>query len=181
MQSTSRHWLGRDFQIVTFAIGPEDTVEDAHMRGSKARFKLAKGTHDADSWHFLTGSKESIERLTTAIGYRYTKDGDDYAHPAVIMIATPGGSISRYLYGLTFASQDIELGLSEATLGTINDRVVDRILLYCYKYDPIAQEYVVVAQNIMQIGGYITLVLVGGFVAYMLIGERRKRQELRNS
>lgn len=175
LQSVSRHWMGRDFQIVTFSIGPEDAQDILVAKAQRARKKVGRGTHDANSWHFVRGTQSSIARLTAALGYRYTKDGEDYAHPAVIVVTTGEGKITRYLYGLTFPSQDVELALSEARSGTINDTVTDKILLYCYKYDPVAQEYVLAARNFMQVGGYVTLVVVVGFLASLWVTDRRKR------
>jgi protein SCO1/2 len=56
----------------------------------------------ASGWHFLTGSKESVEAATKAANFRFSFDAKNnlFAHAAGVMILTPDGHISRYFYGI---------------------------------------------------------------------------------
>ncbi len=75
--------------------------------------------------------------MTDAIGFQYRYDArqKQYAHPAAIYLLTPDARIARYLYGIQYDPKDLRLGLLEATAGR-SVTTTERILLYCYHYDP---------------------------------------------
>ena len=52
---------------------------------------------------------------------------------------------------------------------------MERILLYCYQYDPDAKGYVVFARNVMKLGGMITLSLVVLLLAALWIKEKIRK------
>jgi protein SCO1/2 len=164
--------LGRDYDVITFSINPE---EDAPMAARKKRAYLAElgAGVDSSAWHFLTGSKASIDALTGAVGfgYRWDEETKQYAHAASIMFLSPNGVVTRYLYGLEYKSFDLNKALSEAADGTIGS-TIDRIVMYCFTYDPTLRSYVPHAINIMKVGGVLTMVLLGGFLAIMWSKER---------
>jgi len=166
---------GRDFEVVVFSFDPGETPELAAKK--KATYLQEYGhPESADGWHFLTGSESAIRALTDAIGFRYRYDAerDEYAHAAAIMIATPEGDLSRYFFGVEYSSRDLRLGMVEASRGDVGS-IVDQVLLFCYHYDPSVGAYSAVAMNIIRLGGVITLLLVGGFVALSLLRDRRGR------
>ena len=109
-----------------------------------------------------------MKKLADQVGfhYRYDDRQSQYAHPAVIMILTPEGRVSRYLYGIKFSPRDLRLALTEASESKFS-LSTDRILLYCFHYDPQARGYVLFATNLMRAGGVLT-VLVLGFVLLRL-------------
>jgi protein SCO1/2 len=43
-------------------------------------------------------------------------------------------------------------------------------------YDPIGAKYVLVARNVMRLGGVVTVFLLGGFLLLMWSRERKKRR-----
>ncbi len=164
--------LGVDYDVITFTINP---AEDAPMAARKNRAYLAElGTvQDSSGWHFLTGNKASIDALTNAVGfgYRWDEETQQYAHAASIIFLSPNGVVTRYLYGLEFKPFDLNKALSEAADGTIGS-TIDRIVMYCFTYDPTLRSYVPHAINIMKVGGLLTMVLLGGFLAIMWSKER---------
>ncbi len=81
-------------------------------------------------------------------------------HPSVISILSPKGKISRYLYGIEFPERDLKLGILEASEGKIGS-TIDKIILYCYHYDPYKNTYTLFATNIMRLGGILTIALLG--------------------
>jgi protein SCO1/2 len=168
----SKLQLGRDYDVITFSINP---AEDALMAARKKRayLKTFDGPIDSTAWHFLTGNKAAIDKLTDAIGfgYRWDEETQQYAHAASIMFVSPSGVLTRYLYGLEFKPFDLTKALSEAANGTIGS-TIDRILMYCYTYDPTLRSYVPHAINIMKVGGLLTMVLLGGFLAIMWSKEK---------
>ena len=165
---------GREFSLLTVSFDDRERPEQAAAR---KRAYLARYKHPSaeKSWRFLTGDKESLRRLTDAVGFRYAWDErtKQFAHPAGVLVLTPDGRIGRYLFGVEYAPKDLRLGLVEAGQGRIGSPV-DRLLLYCYQYDPAQGRYGAVVMRIVRLGGLATMTLLGGFVIVMLRRERRQ-------
>ncbi|PYS46043.1 MAG: hypothetical protein DMG13_30805 [Acidobacteria bacterium] len=128
----------------------------------------------ADGWHFLTGDEASIARLTDAVGFRYKYDPESqqWAHASAIMVLTPEGRLSRYFYGLEYSARDLRLSLVEAAANRIGSPA-DRVLLYCYHYDPTTGKYGIVIMNILRLAGLGTVLALGAFVTLMIYRERK--------
>jgi len=169
--------VGVDYDIITLSIDPRDTVaaaaeKKAAMVGSYGRPEAAKG------WHFLVGDEQNISRVASAIGWKYHYDErqGQYAHPSAITLLKPNARVARYLYGIEFSPQDLKLGLLEASEGK-SISTVERIVLYCYHYDPQDRKYSLVAMHLMQLGGGVTLVLLSGFLGVLWLGDRKKSRK----
>jgi len=50
-------------------------------------------------------------------GFHFKKVGEDFEHPVSLIIVTPDGKITRYLYGTEFLPFDIKIALLEASQG----------------------------------------------------------------
>lgn len=158
---------GREYTIISYSIDPEETHE--HAAKSKEMYLADLDRAGAeDGWHFLTGSEESIKKLSEAVGFKYKYDErtGEYLHLASIMLISPEGVITRYLYGLQFLEFDLRNALSEAADGRIGS-AIDRMILYCFTYDPASQSYVPVAMNIMKLGGLATVLILGIFLTLL--------------
>ncbi|TVQ65092.1 MAG: SCO family protein [Balneolaceae bacterium] len=164
---------GKDYTIISFSIDPAETPEMAAR--SKQRYLSDLDRPGAENgWHFLTGSRESIEAVTNAVGFRYKYDEltGEYLHLASIMMLSPEGVVTRYLYGAAFREFDLRNALFEAADGTIGN-TLDRVLFYCFTYDPSSQSYVPVAMNIMKLGGLATVIFLGIFLSVFWRREKR--------
>jgi protein SCO1/2 len=157
--------LGRDFRITTVSIDPDDAPETARARAGEIYAEM-KGTGDkASRWPFLLGDEKAIGALTAAVGFRYRKVGNEFAHPDVVIVLTPEGKISRYLYGIEQSPIDLKMALLEATGGNIGESTaMNQVLLFCFQYDPVGKKYALYARNIMKAGGVLTIVLLGGLL-----------------
>lgn len=165
---------GKDMEIVTVSFDPGETPELA--RGKKTTYIKSYGNEDAAAgWHFLTGKQEAIAKLTETVGfsYAYDEESDEYAHASGIVLATPEGKISRYLFGIEYAPRDLRLSLVEASMNKIGSPV-DRLLLFCYHYDAVAGTYSVAIMNIVRLGCIATVV---GLAAFMTVMFRRDAQK----
>ncbi len=173
--------IGRDYQVVTVSFDPRETPELAAEK-KKHYTATYRRPGAAEGWHFLTGDQDSIEKLATATGFRYHFDekSDQYAHGSGIMIATPDGKISRYLYGIEYPPPDLRFGLVESSEGKIGSPV-DQILLLCYHYDPLTGRYGVAISRVLKAAGVLTILTVGTFLGCMYRLERRRTQALRAS
>lgn len=167
---------GEDYTIISFSIDPQEGPELA-AQNKELYLRDLDRPKASDGWHFLTGDQEAISALTESLGFRYKYDEQtgEYVHPASIMMVSPEGTISRYLYGLEFREMDLRNALHEAAGGKIGSPV-DKVVLYCFSYDPASQSYVPVAMNIMKLGGLATVVILGIFLGIFWRRERRSSQ-----
>lgn len=163
--------IGKEFDVVTVSFDPRETSELARSK-KETYIQWYKRPGAAQGWHFLTGDKESIDKLTDAVGFHYKFDQstDQFIHASGIMIATPQGKLARYFYGIDYAPKDLRLGLIEASNNEIGNPV-DRLLLYCYHYDPAAGKYGAAIMNILRAAGLFT---VAGVVAMLWLLRRRR-------
>lgn len=152
---------GKDYEIVFVSIDPKETyklaadkketyVQDYHREGSR------------DGFHFLVGKQPEITKLAEAVGFKYkwVEDVQQYSHPAVVMVASPEGKLTRYLYGVKFDDQTMRLSLVEASDGKVGN-TIDQIILTCFHYDGTQGKYAMVAVNMMRAGGALTVIVLG--------------------
>ncbi|MGH9509631.1 MAG: SCO family protein [Terriglobales bacterium] len=155
---------GREFNLVLVSIDPKETPQLAAAK-KKNYLERYQRSGAAEGWHFLTGEQPAIERLAQAVGFRYAYDPKtgQYAHAAAIMVLTPEGRIAQYYYGIEYPPRDLRLGLVEASKERIGS-VADRVLLYCYHYDPAKGRYGAVAMNVLRLAGVATILVLGTFI-----------------
>jgi protein SCO1/2 len=172
---------GKDFQIIVISIDPSETPK---LAAQKKAFYLKRYGHPetANGWHFLTGQRPAIDAVTRAIGFGYVRvpgpDGrlTQYAHASSIQIATPDGKLAQYYLGVEYSPKDVLLGLVDASDHKIGSPVAN-ILTYCYRYDPQVDRHSLIVARVVQLGGIITVALLGGFMFVMF---RRDIQMARN-
>jgi protein SCO1/2 len=165
---------GRDFDVVVASIDVKETPELAAAKKQEILARYGRpGT--AAGWHFLTGPQPSIDRLANAVGFRYVYDPqrNQFAHAAGIVILTPGGRISRYLFGVEYAPRDVRLALIESAGGKIGG-LVDQVLLYCFHYDPAIGRYSAATLRIVRLAAVAT---VAGLVLLIVLLRRRENAQ----
>jgi len=168
---------GEDYRIVTVSVDPAEEV--SRSRASEERYnRELPDNHVGKPWRFFTADSTTLAALTDQVGFKYYYDDErgEFMHPAVVQVLTADGMISRYLYGIEYTSRDFRLAIIEGSEGKVGN-TIDRILLYCMHYDPDAEGYVMVAGQVMKLGGAITL-LVFGFALGMLWVKDRTRQKV---
>jgi protein SCO1/2 len=165
---------GKDFEIVTVSFNPHDTPASAAAKKAVylERYKRAGA---AEGWHFLTGDQPSIDRLTKAAGFRYVWDAEtkQYAHPSGVIVLTPDGRLSRYLFGIEYGPRDLRLGIVEASEGKVGTPV-DALLLYCYHYDPMTGRYGLVIMRAIRMAGAATVLALAAFIVVMVRKEHTR-------
>lgn len=165
--------LGKEFVAINVSFNPRETPELAAAKKATYLKEYRRPGSEA-GWHFLTGDEESIRRLTEAVGFQYAWDerNQQYAHATGLVVLTPGGQIARYFYGVEFSPRDLRFALIEAAQGKIGSPV-DKLLLYCFHYDPSTGRYSALALNSIRIGGVLTVAALISFIVVMLRRERR--------
>ncbi len=158
---------GNQFELVAVSINPEETPELASKK--KQAYLDSYGRPEAASgWHFLTGKESQIKQLAFELGFGYTYDEREkqYAHSAALFVLTPEGQLSRILYGIEFKPRDLKLALVEAADGKVGT-VVDRFLLFCYRYDPNLRSYSVYLFNVMRVAGAVTALAIVALLGFL--------------
>jgi len=155
---------GEEYQIVAVSIDPRETPELAAQKHD-AYIESMQKEIDGESWAFLVGEESQSRALAEALGFQYywVEENEIYAHPAVSYVLTDEGKITRYLYGLDHKKRDLRLALVEGGQGKVGN-TADKLLLYCYQYDPDSEGYVLFAENLMKLGGALTVVILGSVV-----------------
>lgn len=184
---------GKDFQIISFSINPAE--EPALAAEKKAKYLNSLGLADAGAgWHFLTGlplppegerklgengeplgaGADNIHALAQSIGFRYWYDRElgHYAHQPGIVVLTPKGRISKYLFGIEFDARTLKFALIEASEGKVGT-VVDQLWMLCFHYDPTTGKYGLVITGLLRIVGAVFLLFLVGFIVLQLRRERR--------
>lgn len=165
---------GTDYDVVFVSFDTSDTPDMALKKKHEALARFARPTTDG-GWHFLTGTRESIDAVTQAANFSYSYDEKTktYGHASGILLLTPDGRISRYFFGVDYPASNVRLGLVDASAGKIGTPV-DHLLLFCYQYDPTRARYSATIMTVIRMGGVITLFcMVLGFVIF-------RRREHRN-
>lgn len=168
---------GQEFEVLTISIDP---TEHFGMAREKKAAYMASYDRPAPGWHFMADYEGNAKKLSDQLGFGYKLDprSGQYAHPAVIFVLSPDGMISRYLYGARYKAFDIRMALTEAAKGK-SGLTVEKVLLYCFHYDPEEKSYVLAARNLMRLGGVLT-VLIFGFVLWRLWRGERARSARSN-
>lgn len=159
--------LGEDYFAFTLSVDPRETSYLAAER--KRGYLQALGEPSAAAgWTFATGQNPEIQRLAEAVGFGYAYDPstDQYAHPAVIMVLTASGKISRYLYGFEYPPRDLKLALVEAG-GEKVGTSLDRVLLRCFKYDPALRRYGLYVTGILKGGALLVFAALAALLAFL--------------
>jgi protein SCO1/2 len=163
---------GNEFDVISISIDPTETSEMAAEK--KATYLSNFDQPVRRGWHFLADHNGNVKKLAEQVGFRYNYDPvqQQYAHSSAIMILSPTGMVSRYLYGIKFRERDLRLALTEAA-GNKFGMSFEKLLLMCYHYDPSAKSYVLFATNVMRLGGFLVVLILGLWLG------RYWRQELR--
>jgi len=164
---------GRDYDVIFVSFDDRDTAQMAAAK-KKTSLDHFRRPETAAGWHFLTGSKESIASITNAANFHFNYDTKNnlFAHASGIMLLTPDGRISRYFYGVEFPGRDLRLGLVDASQGKIGTPV-DKMLLFCFQYDPFTARYSATILSIMRLMAVGT---VAGLLLMILIFRRRDKR-----
>jgi protein SCO1 len=165
---------GRDYNVVVASIDPAEKPELAAQTKSAYAKEFGRASFNS-GWHFLTGTQGAISRLASAVGFRYRWDEPtrQFVHAGGIMVATPDGKLSRYLYGVRYAPADLRLALVEASERKIGSPV-DAFLLFCFHYDAAQGKYTLAILNALKIAAGITLAGLAALLFLLMRGEKQK-------
>lgn len=151
---------GEKFQVLAVSFDAKETPELGAGK-KKSYMDLYERPGTEKGWHFLTADQNTIDQLTSSVGFKFkwNEKEKEWAHASAAIVTTPKGIVSRYLGGIMFDAKDVKLALNEATEGKIGN-FVDKVLLYCFHYDPQANKYSLAAFNLVRVGGVVVVILL---------------------
>jgi protein SCO1/2 len=159
---------GKDFTFLTISFDELDTPEVARAKKMNYLAVIGKPFPEAE-WRFLTGDAENIRKFTDSVGFNFVREKDGFNHPVVLIVLSPDGKIVRYLYGKNFLPFDLQMAVSEASQGKVG-LSVQRLLLFCYSYDPPGRSYVF---NILRVYGTVMILIVVSLFVYLTVTRKK--------
>ena len=173
-----------DWRIVAFSIDPGDAPADAHRRReldlAYASFlEGARGDEAPPHLDVLVADAAQSRRIAQAVGYRYQKlaassgaPEGDIAHPATVIVATPSGTVARYLNGVQFAPEELRTALVDAGEGHIGG-LGERLAILCAHFAPLVGRHSGTVMDAARVAGLLTL---AGLVAIAWRHQARGRR-----
>jgi protein SCO1/2 len=158
--------IGKEFEVVDVSINPRET--SAVAAAKKRAYVKRYGRPGAElGWHFLTGNEAAIRQLTEQVGFHYAYDpvSKEYAHPSGLIVLTPEGKVSAYLFGVTYASKALFESLQHASTSDVASPIQQFILL-CFHYNPITGKYssaIIICLRVLSLT--CLAVMIGFFIA----------------
>ncbi|MDF1564061.1 MAG: SCO family protein [Deltaproteobacteria bacterium] len=163
--------VGEAYRLVTVSFDPGDTPELARLKRDATLRRMKKTAPEPEEWRFLTGDQASIDRITQAVGFNYTRteDGQGFNHPGVVVFLSPEGKICRYLHGQQFNPLDVRMAVEDAAVGRPRP-LMRKIQQLCFAYDPVGRAYVLRTNRIILA---VTMLFAFGFGIYLVTRKRR--------
>ena len=163
--------LGEDYQALTISFDPREGTFLAIKKKNNYLNLMKKKEQAEKGWLFFTSDSTNVSNLTEATGFRYKPTGNDFIHAATLIIVDPKGKITRYMNGIYFLPFELKMSILEAAEGK-SGPTINRVLQYCYSYDPEGQKYVM---NVTKVAG--TLIIFMGLVLFLVLVFVRKRKK----
>jgi len=164
---------GMDYQVLTISFDPRESIELGIRKKNNYLNLMSNPEPFKDGWKFFVSDSANIIRLTDAIGFKYKRTGNDFIHAASICVVSQEGKITRYLNGIYFLPFEITLALTEASKG-ISAPTVNRVLEFCFAYDPVGQKYVLSMTRVA--APIITLTALVIVLILVVQGRRNKKK-----
>ena len=173
----------RDYDVLTVSFDERDTPKIAEQAKKNYIGLIHHKTASEDSWRFLTAKRENIKILTDAVGFHFQRDMHGFVHPAVLIILSPRGKITRYVYAskyaygvaypVTFSPFELKTALTDASQEKVFTGRASA-LLYCFPHEPKKQETFF---SILSIAGTSMLFLLAAFFIYLVTTSRKFRSD----
>ncbi len=172
---------GKDFDVVAISFDARENERVDLTKNKKASYMARYGRAGAEKgWHFLTGEQSEIDKVTQAVGfnYQYDEKSNQFAHAGGIMVVTPEGKLSRYLYGIDYSPKDLKFSLMDSAQNKIGNPV-EQLYLYCFHYDPASGKYGLAILSVLRLLAVATLLGIGGLLIVFWRYNKNKTADLK--
>jgi protein SCO1 len=156
--------IGEDYQVLTVSFDYRETT-DLAARKHINYLNLVKKEGANKGWTFYTADSATIRRFTNAAGFEFKRTGNDFVHAAALIVLSPQRKITRYLNGIYFQPFEFKMALAEASKGQ-SGPTINRILQFCYAYDPQGKQYVL---NVTRVSGIIIALMALLFFLWLAV------------
>lgn len=163
---------GVDFKILTVSINKDETPELA-LQKKRNYMKGIKRKIPDEAWLWMTADSANIAGITDEVGFNFQRTGDDFAHPAALIMLSPEGKIARYLYGIMFNQFDLKMAIIEASEGRVGPTIA-KVIKFCFSYDPEGRKYVF---NFLKVAASVIILFVVVFVAVISLKSTKNRKK----
>ncbi len=167
----AREAFGDDkFSVVTIGFDWRvDTAEQMRIYASSRRI-------DETHWHFLSGDAQSIEAITSDLGFAFIASAKGFDHLSQTTIVDANGNIYRQVYGQDFDAPALVEPLKELIFDTpraagVIEHWVDTFRFFCTVYDPNSGRYLFDYSIFMTI--LVGLICLGAILFFILHEWRR--------
>jgi protein SCO1/2 len=154
---------GRDFQILTVSFDDRDTPEIAAEKRTNYLGEI-KRPFPPSAWRFLTGDAATTKKLADAVGFHFKRMGDDFVHAAAIIFIGPKGSVTRYMYGVTYLPADVQMAALEAARNETRPTIA-KFLSFCFGYDPQGRRLVLTITSVAATVTVVAAVIFAVFIS----------------
>lgn len=162
---------GEDYNAVALSFDERETPETA-KRWKNEHLSSMKKEIPENSWRFLTGDSINIRKLTDAAGFYFKRDtNNNFAHMASLIILSPKGKVTRYIFGTTFLQTDLKMAIEKAKMEQ-STPTINKLLAFCYSYDRKGDRYFF---DITKTVGIISLLTVSVFFAVLMLKGRKNK------
>ncbi|MEO0202895.1 MAG: hypothetical protein ABIL37_04140 [candidate division WOR-3 bacterium] len=169
--------IGKDYKIVAFSFDYKNTLQDAKSKSEYCKLLNS----NSENCKFLFSDSSNINKMLNFLGIKIRRiSKDEISHPVTVIILTPSGRISNYLYGLSFLGIDLRLSIYNAQVEKIRDisDLAKSALLFCFHYDPKGGKYAFQFTKVAGIIGISMLILV--FIIVKLYKSNRANEHQLN-
>lgn len=138
----ARSAVGADaFSVVTIGFDVRNDTPE-RMRAF-ARQQLVASEKN---WVFLSADEAAITQLAADLGFLFFPSSKGFDHLIQTTVVDAKGNIYRQIYGMDFESGFLTGAMQELVLGTLQEAlslsaIINRVRLFCTKYDPATDRY----------------------------------------
>jgi len=161
---------GKDFQVMTVSFDDRDTPAMAARKRANLLTEITRPFPPA-AWRLFTGPTATTRTLADGVGFGFKRQGGDFIHPAALIILSPRGEVTRYLYGISYLPAELEQAIQEAAKEEPRPSV-SKLQNICFRYDPGSRKYVF---SVTRVVAAITLSIALVFVLALVLKGRRTK------
>jgi len=138
----ARTAVGKDgFTVVTIGFDVRNDTPE-RMRA----FARQQNVGSEENWLFLSADEATITQLAANLGFLFFPSTKGFDHLIQTTIVDAGGKIYRQVYGMDFNPGYLTGAMQELVLGRMQEAlslsaIVNRVRLYCTKFDPVTGMY----------------------------------------
>ena len=163
--------IGKDYKVITISFNYRDDPQKAGKK--KKNFAQTISKNKCANWYYLTSDSANINAILKAVGYKVKVTGMDFAHPSGIVVVSPKGKITRYLYGLKFLPFDFKMAIIEAQK-ELSRPTISKVLDFCFAYDQEGEKYTL---QVTKLAASIIIFLAITLLSFLIIRTRRDRKK----